>query len=173
MTEEHITPAAEYIHELRGLQHRYIAQTINHLRQDARLPKYFFRVSGVLIILCSVSIPFVSSISMEDYPWKDTLLSILALSLAALSSLNSFFRWGEEWRSLRQTDALLVSLSAQWETQIANALNQRDHEKAKQLAYEATQTLMNRATEAMNSMTTEYFKGIILPTPTPPTDQQS
>ena len=88
----------KFIEDCRDLQSRYVANAIDGSRRNIRLPMYAFRISGVLLILCSVTIPLISSLSATQYPWKDMALSLLALTIAALTSLNSFFRWGDEWR---------------------------------------------------------------------------
>lgn len=119
-----------------------------------------FRAFGVLLILLSVSVPFLSTL---EGVWRTVVLPAVALSIAALTGLNSFFQWQAQWQGFRHTQFALEYLLAKWEMEIIKARHHPDEQQAVEIALTATDMLLDRAREATASETGKFFEGIQLP----------
>lgn len=73
----------------------------------------WFRFTGVAVILSSVTLPLLTTLS---FPGKDFVVSALALGIAGLSSLRSFFHWDRSWQLFRQHEIALTAQIARWES---------------------------------------------------------
>jgi hypothetical protein len=97
---------------LEKIEKDYVESQFGWYRTHARRPMFLFRLCGVLIILLSVSLPFLAT--RTDF-WKETILPIFALAIAALSGLNAFFHWDSDWKEYRQTQFTLGGLLVTWQ----------------------------------------------------------
>jgi hypothetical protein len=110
-----------------------------------------------MVIILSVSIPLLASV---PYYGKELVLSIVAILIAALTGLNSFFKWEYAWRSRRQTEFALSHLLAVWRLQMLQTLDEPDSAKARALAISATQQLLDEAHVAAGEETKEFFSKV-------------
>lgn len=140
--------------ELRAIVDEQVVATYSWYRRHARIPRLLFRASGALVILLSISLPFLSSM---DYPQKPILLSVVALIIAALTGLSSFFAWEQTWKSRRQTEFALAHLLAQWEVRLAAAKHESDPEKKRLRYIESTEQLLVESRAVVASETEEFF----------------
>lgn len=129
-------------------------------KQHAWPKMIFFRFVGVIVIAISVSVPFIAA---QAAPWKDTVISVVALAIALLTGLNSFFGWERAWQGYRQTQRVLDHLLALWELRIIEAKYQADTQKAIEMAIRATDQLLLAARATTSTETTEYFKQVQMP----------
>jgi Protein of unknown function (DUF4231) len=67
----------------------------------AQVPFILFRICGVLTILLSVAVPYLGTLEGR---WRSVVLPIVALCVAALTGINSFFQWQLEWSAFRTTE---------------------------------------------------------------------
>lgn len=146
--------------ELVTIKERHVVQTLEWYKRHARRPMLLFRTSGVLLILLSVSIPLMS---VSDGFWRDDALPVVALAIAALASLNSFFQWHSSWQNYRQTQFALEYLISKWEVAIAVARRLSDPTKAAEAAIAATERLLDEARLATETKTLAYFSQVRMP----------
>ncbi len=137
-----------------------VVQTRNWYRDHAERPMLLFRSAGVLLILLSVSIPYLSTLEGVA---KEVLLPIFSLLIAALTGLNAFFQWQSQWQRFRQTQYQLEYLLTRWEFEITQAKHQPEHSLAVEMATAATARLLDQAHEITAQETGEHFKGQQLP----------
>lgn len=78
----------------------------------ARRYRAWFRITGVLTIVLSVSLPVLTGLT---FPGRNVALSCLALGVAALSSLRAFYQWDQGWRLYRSQEFVLTSLHTRWQ----------------------------------------------------------
>lgn len=139
---------------------RKVIDTQLWFKRHARPKMMCFRVVGVLVIGLSVSVPFIAA---QDASWKDTAVSAVALSIALLTGLNSFFRWERAWQGYRQTQFALEHLLALWDLRVIEAKHQEDPRIATAMAIRATEQLLVDSRSATSAETAEYFKLIEVP----------
>ena len=137
-----------------------VADTQRWFQDHARTPRVLFRVSGILLILLSVSVPFIAA---QTAPWKDTVVSIATLTIAGLSGLTAFFRWEYTWQGNRQTEYALEHLLTMWQLKMVEAKHVADTQQAISLAFQATEQLLLEARAVTSTETTEYFRHVQMP----------
>ena len=137
-----------------------VVDTRRWYKQHARPQMLQFRISGVLLILLSVSVPFIAA---QTAPWKDTVVSLATLLIAALTGLSAFFRWEHAWQSYRQTQYALDRLLNMWELKIVEARHLADPQQAIEMALKATEQLLQDAAAITSAETAEYFKRVQMP----------
>jgi hypothetical protein len=93
--------------ELTRIKDDRVVRTFNWFKRYARRPMILFRTTGVLIIVLSVSVPFLGVL---EGIWRDTVLPIVTLAIAGLTGLSSFFQWQGAWQRFRQTQFALEHL---------------------------------------------------------------
>ena len=145
---------ADLLAELRATVDEQVVATHSWYQQHAKIPRLLYRTSGTLVILLSISLPFLASL---DYAAKAVLLSAIALIIAALTGLNSFFAWEQTWRSRRQTEFALAHLLAQWEVKLAAANCVKDQAEKQSKYIEATEQLLVESRTIVASETEEFF----------------
>lgn len=156
----------KFLNSLRALEKAHVANTIDGRRRDADRFQRLFQICGAIIILSSVAIPFVSAQDSEVLQSKDTIISILALLVAGLTSLTSFFAWGDAWRNHRLAHSNLVRLHSLWELKMIEVSFMDDHEKAKEKALSETKKVLESTGISMDSVLEEYFKSVKSSDPT-------
>jgi hypothetical protein len=146
--------------QLRSIVETQVISTLEWYKSHATWPRVVFRTAGTCIILLSISIPILAT---HNYPGKETLLSIFALLIAALTGLNAFFKWEETWKSRRQTEFALSHLLAIWDLKMIEALHETDPHHAVKIAITATEKLVNDARTITGAETEEFFRNIQWP----------
>lgn len=146
--------------ELKAIKDRYVGRLFRRYDRLALEHRLFFRTSGILIILLSVSIPFLTTL---DGVWKSTALPIVALLVAGFTGLTAFFHWEQNWKSYRQAQFSLGHLLAIWELNMAEARHAPDDQQAIALAVAATKELFDQAEAVSSTETDEFFKRLQMP----------
>src|SRR5581483_8073077 len=100
------------LEEFARIKNEFVVRQLNWYKAHARTPMLLFRASGILVILLSVSLPFLTTL---DGLWKTVVLPVISLLIAGLTGMNSFFRWEGAWKGYRQTRLTLEYLLAEWE----------------------------------------------------------
>jgi Protein of unknown function (DUF4231) len=152
--------SSEFLHQINDLVNSQVMSTRDWYQKNAIWPRRFFRSAGVTVILLSLLIPLLASLS---YQGKDLVLSVVAFLIAALTGLNSFFKWEDTWHSRRQTEFTLSHMLAVWRLKMVHALNEPDPAKAKELAISATQQLLDEMHVATGGETKEFFSKVVWP----------
>lgn len=146
--------------ELTRIKDAFVGQKLDWYKAHARTPMLLFRLSGVLVILLSVSLPLLAT--LEGF-WKTLVLPVVALLVAGLTGLTSFFRWESGWKGYRQAQFTLEYLLTTWELQITEASHQADVQKGIDQALQATRQLLDATHTAVSTEAEEYFKRVHIP----------
>jgi hypothetical protein len=146
--------------ELTNIKYKYVVPSLNHYNTRGRLPMILFVVFGVLTILLSISIPLL--VTQEGF-WKNTILPIVAVLVAGMTSLMQFFRWESIWRAYSQSAQTLHYLLSIWELKITLAKHEKDTQQAIDMAVEATQQLIEGTHTTVGSEMEEYFQLFKIP----------
>jgi Protein of unknown function (DUF4231) len=120
-------------------------------------PRVLFRVGGLVVVIGSLTLPAIANSRIE---FRDLLLTVVSLAVAAFSSLNAFFRWDGAWRSRTRTAYDLQGKLARWEFGLKSAEFADDPRKA---ALEATEILFKEAFALVGSETDEFFSNVRWP----------
>lgn len=168
MSPEQRKDFGAFLDELRKLEKTHVANTIDGRRKQSDRFKRAFQICGVIVILCSVSIPFIAAISPEALPAKNILLSFIALLIAAITSLTSFFAWGDAWRSHQQAHSSLVRLHSLWELKLIEASHMDDYLSAKETVMTTTRELFEATGMRMDTLLDEYHEKVGKQLPSPP-----
>jgi hypothetical protein len=151
----------EALKEFTKLKNEYVVSKMKWYQKNA--PRHFwsFRISGVLIILLSVSVPFMTSLSGF---WKDTVLPISTLLIAGLTGLNSFMQWQEGWKEYRKTQFAIEYLLTKWEFEVTKAINNPNKKQALNALTRATSSLLENTKQISARETETFFERVEAPT---------
>lgn len=166
MVEEHGTGDfqqhdARFGSVLTELTHIKDAQQLRYYNERIPRARHLFRISGALIIILSVSIPFLATL---EGVWKNIALPIVALMIAGFTGLNAFFRWESNWKGYVQTKLTLEYMLWVWELRITEARHERDPQNGIEIALKATEQLLNNMQLTTSTESEEYFKRVQIPT---------
>jgi Na+/melibiose symporter-like transporter len=128
-------------------------------RDRARLHKLWFWASGVLVILLSATLPFLAGL---DFGGKEETIGIIAVVIAALTGLRSFFHWDQSWSLLRQTDFELTELIRNWRLDRQAALREPESQQPKELD-EITRTFLADAQRLRRAESVAFFGRLTFP----------
>lgn len=148
----------QLIEELSQLKEKHVDSSIRWYQKHSKLPRALFRITGYLLIILSVSIPFVTT-----FNGSKVFLSVIALFIAILSGINSFQQWDSKWRIYKQAQFTLETLNATWELQIVEARQMERVEDAIKLIIEATRSLLEKSRAEVILETEKYFQNIKIP----------
>jgi hypothetical protein len=146
------------LHEVETIKNTYVVEAqLQWYAKRVGLPRFFFNLSGILIILLSVSIPYLATL---EGPWRNIVLPIVALMVAGLTGLSSFFRWDTTMKSHIQAGLRLQYWLSLWDLQIIEAKHELNVERAIEKALQATQRLLENAQDTSSTETEEHFQFI-------------
>lgn len=146
--------------EVTRIKDAFVVQKLHWYTAHARTPMFLFRICGVLVIVLSVSLPLLAT--LEGY-WKTLILPVVALFVAGLTGLTSFFHWESGWKGYRQAQFSLEFLLTNWELQITEASHHTDVQAGIDLALQATRQLLQATQTAVSAEAEEYFKRVQIP----------
>jgi len=144
---------------MRELVNKHIVPNLQWYENHYRLPRFFFRLSGLVVVIGSLLLPIISS---ANYEHNKTLTLVVSLTVAVFSSLATFYRWDEAWHSRIKAQMDLQSLLAQWELDLAAAKVKQD---AQNEVIAATQRLFIAANQIVGMETEVFFKDVKGPNP--------
>jgi hypothetical protein len=146
--------------EVTSLKDAYIAQQLQGYLRNAARSRLTFRYTGILIIILSVSLPYLTTLKGV---WLSIVLPIVALLVAGLTGLNSFYRWESSWKGYSQMAHSLEYTLKLWEIQIIKAKHEQDPLQAIELAVQATKDLVESAHTTITAEDEEFFKRVQFP----------
>jgi hypothetical protein len=147
--------------ELTKLKQDYVDGMATWYERHAPINRVFFRVTGVLVILSSVTIPFLTG--LNDPHWKqvrDIALPVAALLVAFLTGLNAFFGFHGAWQKQISMHLFLEQLGVLWRFRMTEARHTSDEDEACKQAVAATKELLESAASAIATETTKYFEAV-------------
>jgi len=146
--------------ELTQIKEAFVMEELQFYVKQAKLPRLLFSITGILIIMLSVSIPFLSTL---EGIWRHIILPIVALMVAGLTGLSSFFRWERTWKGHIQTRITLEYLLSVWNLQITQARHEVDIQKGIEIAINATKQLLDDTHKTVSAETKEHFERLQIP----------
>ena len=120
-----------------------------------------FRVSGFLLLVLSVSLPFLTWVAPETY--QASVASTLSWLIALVAAASSFFNWQRTWQGYTQTQLTLQFLLTDWELKTAEARAAGTEADGIMILREALNKIVAGVTEAVSQETAQYFQGVHVP----------
>jgi len=148
------------IDALLEIKARYVDQALAWYRSRTRWPRLVFRAVGSVLIVLSLSVPFLAAV---EAPWGKYALQLASFMIAALTALNSFFGWQRTWEKRINAQLTLEGLIALWQTEIAAAKEHTDPSDGCQRALKATQELIEKTKSLTTAEAGEFFATIRFP----------
>jgi hypothetical protein len=121
-------------------------------------PRLCFRIAGVVVVIRSLSLPVVAA--QKGWQFREGLLTVVSLLVAAVSSLSTFFRWDSTWQSRIRTAGALRTALAKWELSTEASVLA---EKPSAAALTATEKLFDDAFNLVGSETKHFFDTVKWP----------
>jgi hypothetical protein len=137
-----------------------VIKSIEWYKRQAPKQMVLFRTFGVLVILLSVSVPFLGTLEGLG---KTIVLPVVSVLIAGLTGINAFFNWQSQWQQFRLAQFTLENLIARWDFEIMQARSEEDEDKAIDLAVQATRDLMEQASRVTQAETADFFRGVQSP----------
>src|SRR4051812_44545445 len=75
------------LQELKDLKAKHFDTAIEWYQKHSKWPRLLFHVTGYVVIILSISIPFLTTVKFLG---SEILLSLIALIVAALTGISSF-----------------------------------------------------------------------------------
>lgn len=120
----------------------------------------YFRFASTLIIILSVSIPFLATL---EGLWKSIALPVAALMIAGLTGLSAFYRWETSWKGYMNAQLTLEHMLWMWELRMTGAKHEIDPQKGIEKALNATEQLLRDTQGTITTEAEEYFKSVQVP----------
>jgi hypothetical protein len=158
--ENQLDAFGQAIDSARAIKEEYIQPRINWYKTHTRVPRWWFRGAGILTILLSVTLPAVAA---SNYWRKDIVLSVMSITIAALTGLSSFYRWERTWRGNSSAQVALEQHCAKWELELTNARLILAPEDRVKHVYQATDDLLTNASSVVSSESEGFFSGLQFP----------
>lgn len=149
--------------EARVIRQRFIDPNRDWYRTHRLFPFLLFRFAGVTTIVLGAALPAIAGIPVEKFASKDLVISVMSVSIAALTGLSTFFRWERTWRGRTLSDAAINALCAKWELEIVNARLIVDPPQRLKHVYLATSDLIANARAVSASESEEFFNALQFP----------
>jgi hypothetical protein len=134
---------------------------IAYYKDRAPKRRLAFRLSGFLLLVLSVSLPFLTWVAPESS--QATVASSLSWVIALVAAASSFFNWQRTWQGYTQTQLTLQFLLTEWELKTAEARAAASAEEGVAILRDALKKLVTGVTEAVSQETAQYFEGVHVP----------
>ncbi len=134
---------------------------IAYYKERAPKRRLAFRVSGFLLLVLSVSLPFLTWVAPESH--QASVASTLSWLIALVAAASSFFNWQRAWQGYTQTQLTLQFLLTEWELKTAEARAAGTDAEGVTILRKALDKLVAGVTEAVSQETAQYFEGVHMP----------
>lgn len=128
-------------------------------RDLAHRHRQWFRLTGVLTILFSVSLP---ALTATDFSVRNAAISVLAIGVAGLSGLRAFYQWDQSWQLYRSQELTLAALLTRWQLGMMLIVRSAAPD-ANDQAHTLTLDVLNEAYESGRTELSDFFSGIAWP----------
>ncbi len=122
--------------------------------------RIIFRTAGAIAILFSIIIP---AISAHSFHGKDIVISIMALTIAAFSYFNTFFKWEEAWKNFSRSELAIEHLIGIWQLKLTDAKSYENETDRLSEASKATKYLLEEVGKIVSQETENYFSQVEWP----------
>lgn len=143
------------IAELRALVDREVIPLIAWYQKKKRLPRRLHRLSGVAVISLGALIPLLSAYS-DSTPFR-VIVGAAGAVITVITGLATIYEWQKTWRIFTVAQTELEVQRLQWEVALGAADLLDDQQARLDAAATATTTLLDAATQARRTETTEFF----------------
>ncbi|MDH5428419.1 MAG: SLATT domain-containing protein [Nitrospirota bacterium] len=134
---------------------------IAYYKERAPKRRLAFRISGFLLLVLSVSLPFLTWVAGPEY--QASVASTLSWLIALVAAASSFFNWQRAWQGYTQTQLTLQFLLTEWELKTAEARAAGTDAEGVAILRDALNKIMAGVTEAVSQETAQYFEGVHVP----------
>lgn len=150
----------QYFEDLCAKKKEYADRALERYNDKWRIrrPWLIFRITGTLIILGSVSLPYLAQITTET---NKTVISLVSLGVALLTALSSFFGWQLRWQKGVAAKAALEHYIANWEIGMLKAKQQKNDDVA--AAHDVTSYLFTQVFATVSSESEALFQELKSP----------
>ena len=142
---------------------RYVDPERDWYRTHRVFPFFWFRATGLLIIVLSAALPAVSSYKWGDDGVKTITVAVLSVSIAALAGLSSFFKWERTWRGRVMSKFTIDAACGKWELELENAYTLPTVDEQLKHVYLATSDLLANFRSIGAAESEEFFSGLQFP----------
>ena len=118
----------------------------------------YYRGFGILVILLSTSLPFLTALQQPTL--QKFLIPLVAAMISALSSVTVFMAYGDSWNGYRTAEIRTRYARAKWENSMFQAKLAPTVEEAVTLVKEATATFINDVQQAAGAETQSFFQAV-------------
>jgi hypothetical protein len=125
-----------------------------------------FRVSGFTILFLSISLPFITQASQQEF--QPQVASTISWLIALVAAASAFFNWQKAWQLYTQTQLTLQFALSEWELRTAEARAASTDDEGLKVLQIALQQLTKTVSEAVANETAQYFEGVKVPDVQPP-----
>jgi hypothetical protein len=151
---------ANSIDDLCKIKIHYVDNMLKWYGGHITWPRIIFRSAGIIVIVLSLGMPFLSTVKGE---LGQRLVLIASFMIAVLTALNSFFNWQKTWEKRVMFKLTLEGLVAQWEAEIIAATAASDPKSGFERACNATRELIEKTRATTATETGSFFAGIKFP----------
>ncbi len=146
--------------ELTAVVNERVGTGLSWYKTHSHWPRWVLRSSGTVVIALSISLPYITS--LNTWVHKDEVVAGIAVCLALLSSLNSFYGWNLMWQKRLETQYILEYLLAQWRVALLDARCERPT-IAREKIVNATKVWLQEAQKATSGETAQFFQSVRWP----------
>ncbi|MBP2478700.1 hypothetical protein JOF53_007572 [Crossiella equi] len=139
---------------------QYVIDLRDRYRFRARWNRRFFRLTGILVIVLSISLPLITVLV---FPYKDLTIAVIGVAIALCTGLHSFYQWDKNWGLLRRSDFKLTEAYSAWELEMLHAQSLVDGPNKEQKRYDATKSLLDKASVIRGKESESYFDALKFP----------
>jgi len=142
---------------------KYVVGDRDRVRGQASRFRNFYRLSGLLMLTISVTIPFLAGV---HFGHQTFVIGVLGVVIAFMTAARNFFHWDRAWTIKRLTAVRLTRLLGLWETDLARIRAAGGDDAAtrgKEL--ERTRQLISEASTIVEHDFEEYFSQLSWPDP--------
>jgi len=140
--------------EVRALRDRY--------RRRANSHQLYYRLGGLTTLILGVTLPLLAGLRFSH---RDIAISIVSITVAALTGLREFYRWDDMWSLLRRTENALTDALLRWELAISEIIQSVDPAAGPHDCYTATEELLATVRTIRDSETERFFGALRSPRP--------
>lgn len=114
--------------------------------------RIYYRVFGIILVICSVLIPYFSN---SRFKHSKIVVSVLAILVAFITSIGAFFNWEGNWKGCRSADYNYIHEIRMWDIDVITILESGNSNIPKQLKMRTKELFIN--TSVINKSTSNAF----------------
>lgn len=131
---------------------------VRRLDEKARRSFLYYRGFGILVIIFSASLPFLTA--LRDETVQAYLIPLIAALISALSSVTVFMAYGDTWKGYRTAEIRTRYAKTKWENSIFQARLLPTIDEALKVVKDATTTFIQEVHEAGGNETQTFFQAV-------------